>query len=83
MLSADGSCLDFCTYFGPDDDRTAQGDETIRALGTDAAGNVWIGGTTHGSDMTPTSDAFQTTGAAAHPRLQRRTSPNCPPMDSD
>ena len=36
-----------------------RGDETIRALGVDAAGNIWIGGTTHGRDMTPTPDAFQ------------------------
>jgi hypothetical protein len=59
MLSADGCSLDFCTYFGPDDDRERRGDETVRALGVDATGNIWIGGTTHGSDMTPTPDAFQ------------------------
>ena len=59
VLSADGGSVDFCTYFGPSDDSQRRGDETIRALGADAAGNIWIGGTTHGSDMTPTPDAFQ------------------------
>ncbi len=59
VLSANGTTLDFCTYFGPSDDRQRRGDETIRALGVDAQGAIWIGGTTHGGDMTPTPDAFQ------------------------
>jgi hypothetical protein len=59
VLSADGSSLDFCTYFGPSDDSEDRGDETIRGLGADADGNIWIGGTTHGSDLVPTADAFQ------------------------
>ena len=67
MLSADGASVDFCTYFGPNDDRQRRGDETIRALGVDAVGNIWIGGTTHGSDMTPTSDAFQKTRGSLPP----------------
>lgn len=67
MLSADGATVDFCTYFGPNDDRQRRGDETIRALGVDAAGNIWIGGTTHGSDMTPTPDAFQKTRGSPPP----------------
>lgn len=67
LLSADGTSVDFCTYFGPDDDRQRRGDETIRALGADAAGNIWIGGTTHGSDMTPTPDAFQKTRGSLPP----------------
>jgi len=67
MLSADGTSVDFCTYFGPNDDRQRRGDETIRALGVDAAGNIWIGGTTHGGDMTPTPDAFQKTRGSPPP----------------
>lgn len=59
VVAADGGSLDFCTYFGPSDDRNLREDETIRALGVDAAGNIWIGGTTQGSDMLPTPDAFQ------------------------
>lgn len=59
LVAADGGSLEFCTYFGPSDDRMARGDETIRALGLDRLGNIWIGGTTHGSDITPTADAFQ------------------------
>jgi hypothetical protein len=59
VVAADGKSLDFLTYFGPNDDRDMRGDETIRALGADAAGNIWIGGTTQGSDMIPTPDAFQ------------------------
>ena len=58
IVSADGESLEFCTYFGPDDDR-GEGDETIRALGVDATGDIWIGGTTSGTDMVPTADAFQ------------------------
>lgn len=60
IVSAGGESLEFCTYFGPNDDR-GRGDETIRALGVDAAGNIWIGGTTSGTDITPTEDAFQKT----------------------
>lgn len=59
LVSADGASLEFCTYFGPSDDRQRYGDETIRALGVDSRLNIWIGGTTHGSDITPTQDAFQ------------------------
>ena len=67
VVAADGSSLDFCTYFGPSDDRQPRGDETIRALGLDAEGNIWIGGTTHGSDMKPTPDAFQKTRGGPPP----------------
>ena len=60
VVSADGASLDFCTYFGPNDDDNRRGDETIRALGTDRDGNIWIGGTSaSGTDMQPTSNAFQ------------------------
>ncbi len=56
-LSADGSNLIFLTYFGPNND--TQGDETIRAVGVDAGGNIWMGGTTSGTDFVTTPDAFQ------------------------
>ena len=59
-LSDDGSDVAFFTYIGPTDD-TGNGDETVRALGEDSAGNVWIGGTTSGTNLTATSDAFQST----------------------
>jgi hypothetical protein len=59
MLAADGGSLDFCTYFGPDDDDQRHGGETIRALGLDKDGNIWIGGTSKASGMQPTADAFQ------------------------
>jgi len=59
VVAADGGSLDFCTYFGPDDDNNKRGDETIRALGVDDQGNIWIGGTTQGSGMVPTPNAFQ------------------------
>jgi hypothetical protein len=59
VVAADGGSLDFLTYFGPDDDNRKHGDETIRALGVDSRGNIWIGGQTFGTDMTPTADAFQ------------------------
>lgn len=56
-LSASGSSLIFLTYFGANND--TQADETVRALGADAAGNIWIGGTTTGTDLVPTANAFQ------------------------
>ncbi len=56
-LSASGSSLVFLTYFGANND--TQSDETVRALGADAAGNIWIGGTTTGTDLIPTANAFQ------------------------
>jgi len=60
VVSADGASLDFCTYFGPSDDRARRGDETIRALGVDRHGNIWIGGTSAtGTDLSPSPDAFQ------------------------
>ncbi len=59
LVAADGKSLEFCTYFGPDDDHERHGDETIRALGLDRNGNIWIGGTTQASGMQPTPDAFQ------------------------
>jgi len=55
----DGAALDFLTYFGPSDDRDRKADETLRAIGLDAAGELWLAGTTQGSDLTPTPDAFQ------------------------
>ena len=66
VVAEDGSSLDFCTYFGPSDDQAQRGDETIRALGADRDGNIWIGGTSAtGTDMTPTPDAFQKRRGAA------------------
>jgi hypothetical protein len=59
VVAADGGSLDFLTYFGPNDDTRKHGDETIRALGVDSQGNIWIGGQTFGTDMKPTADAFQ------------------------
>jgi hypothetical protein len=67
VLSADGSSIDFCTYFGPSDDRSKERDETIRGLGADAEGNIWVGGTTQGGDLTPTADAFQKRRGSAPP----------------
>ena len=66
VVSEDGSSLDFCTYFGPSDDDARRGDETVRALGADRDGNLWLGGTSAtGTDLTPTPDAFQKTRGAA------------------
>jgi hypothetical protein len=59
VIHADGANLEFLTYFGPDDDPGGRADETIRSLAEDSAGNIWIGGTTSGRNMTPTPDAFQ------------------------
>jgi len=58
-LSASGGSLVFCTYFGSSNDTSSSADETIRALGADAAGNIWVAGTTSGTGFTPTSNAFQ------------------------
>lgn len=65
MLAADGGSLEFLTYFGPDDDDNPRGDETIRGLGVDNNGNIWIGGTTQGSDIPATGNAFQKIRGAA------------------
>jgi hypothetical protein len=67
VVAADGGSLDFLTYFGPSNDRRRRGDETLRGLGVDSQGNIWIGGQTFGTDMTATADAFQKArgGAAA------------------
>jgi len=53
-LSADGSKLLFCTYFGPTD-----GFAHLRGLGVDVHGNVWLAGTTGGTTLTTTPNAFQ------------------------
>jgi len=58
LLAADGKSLEFLTYFGPNDDRGG-GDETIRALAVDSRGDIWLGGTTNGTDLLATPDAFQ------------------------
>ncbi len=58
-VTADGGDLKFSTYFGSNNETMLE-DETIRALGVDLDGNIWIGGTTSGSDLIPTPDAFQT-----------------------
>ncbi len=67
LVAEDGRSLEFLTYFGPNDDSSKFGDETIRSLGVDDAGNIWIGGTTHGGDMVPTPDAFQSFRGSAPP----------------
>lgn len=51
--------VDFVTYFGPNDDDRRTGDETIRSLGEAPNGELWLGGTTWGTDLQPTPDAFQ------------------------
>ena len=56
-LSVNGSQLRFLTYFGPND--TQGPGETLRSLGEDTAGNIWIGGSTKGKALTTTPDAFQ------------------------
>jgi hypothetical protein len=71
VVAEDGKSLDFLTYFGPSND-SGRGDETIRALGVDATGNIWIGGTTSGTDMVPTPDAFQKVrGGSGQPWYRR------------
>jgi len=59
VVRPDGTAVDWLTYFGPSDDRDRKEDETLRALALDAAGNLWLGGTTQGTDLAPTPDAFQ------------------------
>jgi hypothetical protein len=59
VVSADGARLEFLTYFGPSDDGNRKADETLRALALAPDGNLWLGGTTQGGDLTPTADAFQ------------------------
>ncbi|MHC4404423.1 MAG: DUF7948 domain-containing protein [Planctomycetota bacterium] len=54
-LSAAGSRLEFCTYFGPGN----AGFTHLRGLGADAGGNVWLAGTTNGTNLEPTANAFQ------------------------
>jgi len=69
VVAADGGSLDFLTYFGPSNDNWKYHDETLRSLGVDSQGNIWIGGQTMGSDIIPTSDAFQKVrgGSRAYP----------------
>lgn len=59
LVKPDGRGLEFLTYFGPGDDHNMKKDETLRAIGRDAAGNLWLAGTTQGSDLTPSAGAFQ------------------------
>lgn len=59
LFASDGSALDFLTYFGPSDDTNEKEDETLRAIALDPAGNLWLGGTTQGSDLRPSAGAFQ------------------------
>ncbi|HEY8123175.1 MAG TPA: hypothetical protein VII78_17780 [Myxococcota bacterium] len=68
-LAADGSHVLFLSYFGPSDDTNHKQDETLRAIALDPSGNLWLGGTTQGTDLTPTPDAFQperSTGSSAY-----------------
>jgi hypothetical protein len=59
-VTADGGGLVFLTYWGGINE-PRQGDDTIRALGADASGNIWIGGTTRATSLgfSTTPDAFQ------------------------
>jgi hypothetical protein len=66
VVAEDGGSLDFLTYFGSRDDSSMRGDETIRAVGVDSDGNIWIGGATQGSDLAPTPDAFQKRRGSPH-----------------
>ncbi|MBT8117693.1 MAG: hypothetical protein KJO66_07665, partial [Gammaproteobacteria bacterium] len=76
VVAADGKSLDFLTYFGTNDEPSTGGGETLRSLGTDSSGNIWIGGETLGTDLTPTADAFQAmrsrTGSARAPSFMER-----------
>ena len=77
VVSEDGARLDFCTYFGPSDDRAARGDETVRALGADRDGNLWLGGTSAtGTDLSPTPDAFQKKRGAASDAFIAKITPD-------
>ena len=75
VVAADGRSLDFCTYIGPSDD-TGRGDETVRALGADRDGNIWIGGTSSGTDVQPTPDAFQKKRGGASDAFVAKISPD-------
>ncbi len=58
VIEADGASARFLSYFGPSDDH-GRGDETVRTIGVDRAGRLWLAGTTEGSDLAPSPDAFQ------------------------
>lgn len=58
VLEPDGSRVRFLSYVGPSDD-VDTGDETLRAIGWDAHGSLWIAGTTDGTDLVASADAFQ------------------------
>ena len=59
LVGAAGDRLDFLTYFGPSDDTKRHADETLRAVALANDGNLWLAGTTQGSDLAPTPGAFQ------------------------
>jgi hypothetical protein len=59
LVGPSGDRLDFLTYFGPSDDAQRRADETLRAVALATDGNLWLAGTTQGSDLSPTPDAFQ------------------------
>ncbi len=59
VVKPDGSALEFLTYFGPSDDHDLKEDETLRAIGRDPGGNLWLAGTTQGTDLAASADAFQ------------------------
>lgn len=59
VVSPDGARLDFLTYFGPSDDSARHEDETLRAVALHPSGGLWLAGTTRGTDLAPTPDAFQ------------------------
>lgn len=58
VLEPNGSGARSLTWFGPSDD-AGKGDETVRALGWDARGRLWLAGTTQGTDLAATAAAFQ------------------------
>lgn len=59
VIEPDGASARFVTYFGPSDDEGKKGDETLRAIGLAPDGSLWLGGTTKGTDLAATPDAFQ------------------------
>jgi hypothetical protein len=57
-LSADGSKLDYSTYFG------TGGDEGLSGMKLDTSGNIYFGGTTNSQNLPHSVDAFQAVNPA-------------------
>ncbi len=58
LFEPTGASARFLTYVGPSDDADT-GDETVRSIGWDGRESLWIAGTTEGTDLAATPDAFQ------------------------